>query len=208
MENIFRDIIGYEAVYQVSNFGIVISKKKGKEMKLYQGAHGYLYFRGSIDGIAKHISVARCVARAFPEICGEWFDGCEVDHINTLKHDNRAVNLRVVTHNENCLNPITIHNRRKGMTDEKWKEYQEERKRYFKKKDREENKEYYTNYMREYQKTEKFKKYSQEYHKKRYLNMTEAQKEKLREKSLKYYHEHREEVLVKQRERYHKKKSA
>ena len=209
MEEIFRDIIGYEANYQISNLGTVISKRNQKIMKLFsRDEKGYLYFRASLCGTAKHMSVARCVARAFPEICGEWFEGCTVDHINTIRTDNRAENLRVVTQKENMNNPITVSRRRKGMTDEEWKEYKEERKKYFKKKDREDNKEYYSNYMREYQKTEKFKKYMKEYQKTRYENISEVKKEELKQKSLKYYYQHREEVLAKQRERYHKKKSA
>lgn len=37
-------------------------------------------------------------------------DGCEIDHINTNKHDNRASNLRYVTRAENRNNPFTMFN--------------------------------------------------------------------------------------------------
>lgn len=47
------------------------------------------------------------IAKLFPDICGEWFDGCEVDHIDTDRFNNRADNLRVCTPKENMNNPIT-----------------------------------------------------------------------------------------------------
>lgn len=54
--------------------------------------------------------VSRLVAKAFPEICGEWFDECEVHHIDRDKSNNRADNLLVLSkedhkkiHNEDFL---------------------------------------------------------------------------------------------------------
>ncbi len=39
----------------------------------------------------------RIVAKAFPEICGEWFDGCQVHHKDRNPSNNRADNLEVVS---------------------------------------------------------------------------------------------------------------
>ena len=39
---------------------------------------------------------------------GEIPDGYEIDHINTIRTDNRLDNLRLVTHKENCNNPLTV----------------------------------------------------------------------------------------------------
>ena len=61
-------------------------------------------------------SVHKLVAMAFQDICGTYFEGAEPDHINTIRDDNRAENLHLVTRSENCLNPIT--RKRKSL---KWK---------------------------------------------------------------------------------------
>ena len=55
----------------------------------------------------KEWKVARLIAKTFPEICGELFEGCEIDHVNTIRTDDRAENLRVCTHSENQNNPLT-----------------------------------------------------------------------------------------------------
>lgn len=36
--------------------------------------------------------------------------GYEIDHINTIRDDNRLENLRIVTHKENCNNSLSIKN--------------------------------------------------------------------------------------------------
>ena len=82
-------------LYEVSNFGRV--KKNGEivEPKIYSG-----YKR-----IANLVFVHRAVAELFipnPE------NKPQVDHINTIKTDNRTTNLQWVTAKENMNNPLTI----------------------------------------------------------------------------------------------------
>ena len=62
-------------------------------MTLYKNRKGYLMVHLAKDDGGKLLQVHRVVAFAFPEICGEWFDGAQVNHKNENKTDNRADNL-------------------------------------------------------------------------------------------------------------------
>lgn len=111
----WRDIEGYEGLYQVSNLGRVKSLdrviifKNGKKRKFYglqlKPKKCGEYYGVSLCG--KNKLIAHLVAKAFPEICGEWFEGCQVDHLDTNKLNNNALNLRVCTEKENHNNPLT-----------------------------------------------------------------------------------------------------
>ena len=82
----WRDIVGYEGRYQVSNLG------RYSEIGLLK------------SGIMKHHKVARLVALSFipnPE------DKPCIDHIDTVRNNDRMSNLRWVTNSENMRNPIT-----------------------------------------------------------------------------------------------------
>lgn len=117
----YRDIKGYEGYYQVSNLGNIrsvtretkhskggISVKKGKQKAVcVNNKTGYVHVALCKDCKQKTFVVHRLVAQAFPEICGEWFEGCEIDHIDTCRTNNNANNLRVCTRSENHMNPIT-----------------------------------------------------------------------------------------------------
>lgn len=114
-EEIFRQID--DTKFYVSNMGIIINTNylnRGETKITSQYLDKKNYCRISIRN-SKEALVHRIVARAFPEICGEWFDGCDVEHINCITTDNRAENLRVCTHKENMNNPITKENCRKGV---------------------------------------------------------------------------------------------
>lgn len=109
--------IDYNGYYVVNDIGVVSSLDrvdcagkhlKGKVLKQIVAPQGYVQIALSINGKPRTARVHEIVARAFPEICGEWFDGCEVDHIDGDKTNNKATNLRVVTHTINMRNPNTI----------------------------------------------------------------------------------------------------
>lgn len=116
-EEIFRDIKGFENLYQVSNYGNVKSLISGVIMKQSVGPSGRLVVGLSIpiekrkrryDG-QKTFVVYRLVAKAFPEICGEWFEGCHIHHIDGNYLNNRADNLKCITAEEH----LAIHHPKK-----------------------------------------------------------------------------------------------
>lgn len=101
----WRFIAGYDS-YMVSNYGNVKSlnfKRHGEERLLKQH---YIkkYHRVSLfkDGAWKYSLVHDLVARAFPEICGEWFEGAQVNHKDENPENNYAWNLEVCTASYNC----------------------------------------------------------------------------------------------------------
>lgn len=66
--------------------------------------HGYLRTRISINGHFYNLATHKIIAETFiPNPQNKPF----IDHINTLKYDNRVVNLRWATSEENNNNPLT-----------------------------------------------------------------------------------------------------
>lgn len=116
-DEVYKDIPGYEGLYQVSNLGNVKSlprkKCKGRVLKPYSPEYGYQHVMLSKNGIQKCYKVHRLVAEIFVENP----DGkMEVNHINAIKSDNRAVNLEWCTALENYN-----HARKMGLfRPEKW----------------------------------------------------------------------------------------
>ena len=103
---IWKYISGYGEDYQVSNLGRVrsLKRKNIKIMNIKINRHGYCTVYLTKNGILKTLTVHRLVAKAFipnPE------NKKEIDHINTIKTDNRVENLRWATRYENCNNPLT-----------------------------------------------------------------------------------------------------
>ena len=114
MEEVWKDIVGYENLYQVSNLGNVKTVKQNKILKQHISAFGYLRCRMRKNNKTKKIVVHRLVAKAF--IPNPENKPC-VDHIDTNKQNNNVKNLRWVTYSENMKNPITI----KAMNTYKYK---------------------------------------------------------------------------------------
>jgi hypothetical protein len=102
MKEIFKDIIGYEGIYQVSNLGNVKSFKRNKEKLLSPcaGKSGYKHFIAIKQNKRKTLKVHQEVAKCFlgHVQCGY---NKVVNHINFNKTDNRVENLEIVTTREN-----------------------------------------------------------------------------------------------------------
>lgn len=120
MSEIWRRIQGFENCYEVSNYGRVrsldkcvrhysghaIKKGKIKALRILPKT-GYVQVSLWDARKQKICLVHRLVALAFQDVCGQYFDGAEVDHIDTIRTNNCAENLRWVTRHENHMNPIT-----------------------------------------------------------------------------------------------------
>lgn len=127
MEELWKDIEGYEGFYQVSNFGRVkvlerliirksgnnyISKERLRKLKVKDNK--YLFVNLSINGVEKHYYVHRLVLFHFG-----YKGGCEnlqVNHIDFDVTNNRISNLEWVTHRQNISHRISNNRILKGET--------------------------------------------------------------------------------------------
>lgn len=108
----WRDIPGYEGIYQVSDQGRVrrIAKKigatKGYVFQSRINRHGYRILDLRKDGVQTTHQVHRLVMLAF---AGEPpTHKHQVNHMNGIRHDNRLVNLEYVTASENLLHSYYV----------------------------------------------------------------------------------------------------
>ena len=95
---IWKDIEGYEDLYEVSDEGNVRNKITGRILKAGKNNIGYVQVKLCKDGIGKSYRIHRLVAKAFipnPD------NKPEVDHIDENKLNNSVDNLRWVNHQEN-----------------------------------------------------------------------------------------------------------
>lgn len=107
-KEIWRDVKGYEGLYQVSSEGRVKSLKRKNSLgrtieerilKPVVVGRGYLQVDLYTGGKMKRFYVHRLVCEVFHE---NPENKPEVNHINEIKTDNRACNLEWCTRIENC----------------------------------------------------------------------------------------------------------
>ena len=95
---IWKDVVGYESLYQVSNLGRVKSLHQKKEKILSPRlCNGYFLVALCLKNERKDIYIHQLVAMAFLNYIPNEYEKV-VNHINDIKTDNRLENLQVVTH--------------------------------------------------------------------------------------------------------------
>lgn len=124
---VWKDIEGYEGVYQVSNLGRVkrigkyrnqhTSWESNKFLKVKEGTNIYLYVDLSKDNKVKRYLVHRLVAENFinnPNNCNE------VNHKDGNKQNNNVDNLEWCTRNENLKHSLDTGLRKRKIPLEKY----------------------------------------------------------------------------------------
>lgn len=119
---IWKPVVGYEGLYEVSNLGNARSLNYRhtntiKNLSLSLNKNGYVQVKLWKNCKGKVLAVHRLVAETF---IPNYDNKPEIDHINTIKTDNTVwlnedgsvnydkTNLRWVSHKENINNPLTI----------------------------------------------------------------------------------------------------
>lgn len=115
---LWRPVKGYEGFYEVSNTNkirsisrtVVYMKQgkpvarqyKGRELKPELSKDGYSLVILCKNGKPKAFYLHTIVALAFPEICGEWFEGATVNHKDWNRSNNVPENIEWVPLSYNC----------------------------------------------------------------------------------------------------------
>lgn len=114
----WKDIAGYEGLYQISSLGRVKSLErlrvgtnpyaagysrcyKERLLKVLTGRNNYLSVNLYNEGVSKTYDIHRLVALTFIPLVE---NKPEIDHINQNKYDNRLENLRWATRSEQNIN--------------------------------------------------------------------------------------------------------
>lgn len=109
----WKDVVGYEGLYRVSDTGVVISlgngastntlTKKPREIVGRIGTNGYVKVKLSKDGIRHHTTMHRIVAQAFVP---NYDNKEQVNHKDGNKRNNTTANLEWVTAKENIRHSV------------------------------------------------------------------------------------------------------
>ena len=127
-QEVWKPVVGYEGIYEVSNFGRVLSldrlvplrnnairPTKGRIITPCLKPNGYLYITLKRDGRQKMRFVHRLVAQHFLDNPD---NKPEVNHIDFDKTNNKADNLEWCSKSENALHNILHNKARQRLTKE------------------------------------------------------------------------------------------
>jgi hypothetical protein len=116
---IWRDVFGYEGIYQASSFGRIkvlprtlktglvnntIIKRKEKILKQTLIKNGYYSVGLTKNGITQTKSVHSIIFEAFNHIVSD--RDIQIDHIDNNKLNNRISNLQLLTHRDNTSKSV------------------------------------------------------------------------------------------------------
>ena len=112
---IWKDVVGYEGFYQVSNLGNVkrVGSFRGVNKAYLQNYYltpvdngkGYLRIKLTINNKSKRIMLHRIIAEAFLPNPNNY---PVINHINGNKKDNQITNLEWCTQSQNCLHSVAM----------------------------------------------------------------------------------------------------
>lgn len=106
---VWKDISGFESVYQISNYGNIRKTSSGQLLKQHANSRGYYLVWLHLEAERYHYSVHRLVAWHFlPPALNEQ----EVHHKDTNKHNNFYKNLEWIYHSENMAHAANDDNNR------------------------------------------------------------------------------------------------
>jgi len=127
-KEIFKDIVGYEGIYQVSNLGNVKTLSRmakhfrggeklihEKELKQNKDGAGYLCVGLYLNGKQIKKPIHRIVAECFLNPIQSNVK-IVVDHIDNNKYNNKVENLQYITHRENTYKEKVNKGKFKGVT--------------------------------------------------------------------------------------------
>lgn len=118
---VWKDIKGYEGIYQVSNLGNIKNIESGYVRKGYiNKGNGYVYITLSNKGKIKNKRIHRVVAEAF---IPNYWKNPYVNHKDGDKTNNKVDNLEWVTPKENVEHAIKVLGVKYGHSTERPSQY-------------------------------------------------------------------------------------